>query len=305
MRKTFQEINSLLGEKLRTHEPFSCIRLDNTAGYVFDCLSRNTLPSQEQYNAGSLVEAGIYPSTLEYSLNVVFPLVLQAMQTSDILGFVDCSRTLPSSPFVQQFSHIPCFYGEDFLILDPGAILGYSPFERHTPMSDPWTRHLKGKRVLVISTHADSIKQQWKQIDKVWGSKKDDIVPFELVDVIRSPYHPAIDQRQYPNCTSWDQTVEAIKKVIDTYEYDVLLAGATTSSPIYVAHAKERGKVGIQTGGTIQIFFGILGYRWTQVEGYKNWHNMYNDSWIYPLKSDEAQQRDRIRHLESMFAYWG
>jgi len=48
-----------------------------------------------------------------------------------------------------------------------------------------------------------------------------------------------------------------------------------------------------------------LGYRWTEVDGYKNWHQMYNEHWIYPLKSDEAQMRDKIRHLESMFAYWG
>lgn len=305
MRKTFLETNSLLGEWLRSGDPFSCIRLDNTAGYVFDCLSRNVTPSQEHYNTNSIVEQGIFPTSIEYALNVVFPLVYESLKTADMLGFVDCSRSLPSSPFVQPFSNIPSFYGEDFLILDPGAILGFSPFSEHAPITDPWTRYLKNKKVLVISTHVDTIKHQWKNIQAIWGDRKDDIVPFELVDVIRSPYHPGIDSRQYPNCNSWHDSVQYIKKIIDSYDYDVLLAGSTTSSPIYAAHAKKQGKVGIQTGGTIQLFFGILGYRWTQVEGYKNWHKMYNSNWIYPLKSDEAQMRNNIRHLESMFAYWG
>jgi hypothetical protein len=138
----------------------------------------------------------------------------------------------------------------------------------------------------------------------VWGDKKDLIVPYELVDVIRSPYHPSMDNRQPPNCKTWMDSVNYIKSVIDTYDYDVLLAGCTTSAPFYAKHAKDSGKIGIQTGGVIQLHFGVFGYRWTHVPLHSGWHNMYNEHWITPLKTDEANKREEFRHLETNFAYW-
>jgi hypothetical protein len=100
------------------------------------------------------------------------------------------------------------------------------------------------------------------------------------------------------------ESVEKIKEQIDTYDYDVLLSGSTTSSPFYVDHAKSMGKIGIQTGGSVQLFFGILGYRWTEVSVYSEWHKMYNEHWMYALESDEAQNRKQYMGLETNFAYW-
>jgi hypothetical protein len=192
--------------------------------------------------------------------------------------------------------------GEDFLVMDPGAILSYS--NQFGELKNPWTTKLKDKKVLVISTHSESIKHQWKNIDKVWGSQRERIVPFELVDVIRSPYHPDMDNRQPPNCDHWLDSVNYIKELMDTYDYDILLSGCSTSSPLYCDHAKQMGKIGIQTGGTIQIFFGILGYRWTKGIGYENWKQMFNEHWINPLQVDEPQNRQKYISLETNFAYW-
>ena len=97
---------------------------------------------------------------------------------------------------------------------------------------------------------------------------------------------------------------EEIIKEMEKYDFDVLLTGASTSSVFYAKHAKEIGKIGIQTGGVIQLFFGILGYRWTKVPGYSKWNDMYNEHWIYPLEIDEAHNRKNNMHLETNFAYW-
>jgi hypothetical protein len=113
-----------------------------------------------------------------------------------------------------------------------------------------------------------------------------------------------MDDRQLPNCENWEDNVEYIKREMEKYDFDVLLSGSTTSSPFYTAHAKAMGKIGIQTGGAIQIFFGILGYRWTKVDGYKAWHDLYNEHWTYPLPIDSAQKREQYKFLETNFAYW-
>jgi len=305
MRLDFLGVNQLLSDKLQSGEPFSCLRIDNTAGYAIDCLLKGVEPSSAFYNPTSLLEGGVYPNEVSYGINTVLRKTVDIMEQTDILGFVDISNDIRNGPLSCRFDNKPVFFNPDFYVMDPGALFGHAKvhFGLDRP-NIPWTHFLKNKKVLVISTHVDSIKHQWKNIDKVWGDKKDLIVPYELVDVIRSPYHPLMDDRQPPNCNTWLDSVESIKEVIDSYDYDVLLAGCTTSAPFYVQHAKERGKVGIQTGGVIQLHFGVYGYRWTNVPGHSEWHKMFNEHWMYPLKSDEANNRLSFAHLETNFAYW-
>jgi len=309
MQTDFHTLNKLISEKLDSGNPFSICRIDNTAGYVVDCRLRNEYPSQEHYPVNSLVEGGVYPHSFEYAYEYVIPQTIKALDDADIVGFVDCAQVLQKSEtIIEKYKDKPTFFSHSFLIMDPGALLGLDTLHPYSwgAVEDPWTAHLKGKKVLAISTHCESIKHQWNNIDKVWGNNRNKIAPFDLVGTIRSPYHPMMDNRQYPNCNAWHESVEYIKQEIEKYDFDVLLSGATTSSPMYVEHAKKLGKVGIQTGGTIQLFFGILGYRWFNNEnnGYTPWQAMANEHWILPLKEDSAQQRENYKFLETNYAYW-
>lgn len=309
MQIDFHTLNKIIADKLDSGNPFSVIRIDNTAGNVIDYRLRNEFPSQDYYNPTSLVEGGIFPNSLEYAYNYVIPPTIKALADADIVGFVDCAQVLQKSQtIIDTYKDKPTFFSHSFLIMDPGALLGLDTMHPYSwgAVEDPWTAHLKGKKVLTISTHCESIKHQWKNIDNVWGANRNKIAPFDLVGTIRSPYHPMMDNRQYPNCNTWHESVEYIKKEIEKYDFDVLLSGVTASSPIYVEHAKKLGKVGIQTGGTLQLFFGILGYRWFNNEnnGYTPWQSMANEHWIWPLKEDSAQQRENYKFLETNYAYW-
>ena len=296
--KTNEQIGKILDEK----QPASILRIDNTMGYILDSLYDNKDLSPQFFGPVSFIQGGIYPLDENYYKEVIVPNIEKCINNSDMLGFADSYHQLRKGKYILQFDNKNLFMGEDFLVMDPGALLSYSL--QFGNVKEPWTKKLKNKKVLVISTHAESIKRQWSIIDKVWGDHKDDIVPFELVDVIRSPYHPTMDNRQPPNCSDWLQSVNYIKELMDTYDYDVLLSGSSTSSPFYCDHAKSSGKIGIQTGGTIQIFFGILGYRWTEGIGYENWKKMFNEHWIKPLQIDEPQNRQKFINLETNFAYW-
>lgn len=302
--KSFYEVNDLISQKLNEGNPFSCLRIDNTMGYIMDTFHKNELPVQQFFNQGTFLEGGIYPIDPHYYRDQLIPVVTECMHDSDILGFVDISGEILRCGYLDQFdSNKPKFAGKswDFLVMDPGALLGYSSFGE---VKNPWPMSLKGKKVLVISTHKETILKQWENIDKIWGDRKDLIAPFELVDVIRSPYHPMMDDRQYDGFDTFLDSVEYIKGLIDTYDYDVLLAGCTASAPMYCKHAKSKGKMAIQTGGTIQLFFGILGTRWTKQDVYKSWAPMYNEHWIYPLEVDEASKRKDMTFLETNYAYW-
>lgn len=297
----FHQTNELIKNIIVKGQPASILRIDNTAGYIIECILKNEYPNNSFFNENTLLEAGIFPTSLDYAYKRIYPLTIKLMISSDILGFVDVANSVSTNPlFNQLFLDKPVFSNSSVLVLDPGALLNHSDQYECT---DPWTKYLKDKRVLVISTHAESIKQQWNNIDKIWGSKRELIAPFELVDVIRSPYHPNMDDRMYPNCNNWEDSVEYIKDLMSNYNYDILLTGSTTSSPFYAQHAKDMGKIGIQTGGSIQLFFGVLGYRWTHNPSW--FHNkMFNEHWIYPLEEDEAKNRNKVLHLESNYAYW-
>ena len=298
----FYKTNSEIGNIIDKGNPASVLRIDNTMGYILDSLHEKKDLSSEFFGPTSFIQGGIYPLSENYYLEQIVPNIENSIGRCDMLGFADSYHYLRKGNYIKRFYDKKLFMGEDFLVMDPGALLSYS--KQFGEVKNPWTKKLKDKKVLVISTHVESIKQQWSNIEKIWGDHKDNIVPFKLVDVIRSPYHPTMDDRQPQNCSHWLQSVNYIKELIDTYEYDILLSGSSTSSPLYCDHAKLNGKIGIQTGGTIQIFFGVLGYRWTKGIGYENWKQMFNDHWIHPLKIDEPQNRHKFINLETNFAYW-
>ena len=309
MRIDYHTANKLIGETLKKGDPACILRLDNTAGFIVQLKLKNEIPPQEHFNETSLIQGGIFPHNTQYYWDVIIPETIRVMHQSDILGITDVTDTfnicdIKDNIFLQEFDK-PIFGGNSILVMDPGGLLGYAKdFFNISAVENPWPTYLKNKKVLIISTHAESIRHQWNNIDKIWGNKKNDIAPFELAGVIRSPYHPMMDDRQYPNCNHFGDTVTYIMKEMEKYDFDVLLTGASTSSVFYAKHAKEIGKIGIQTGGVIQLFFGILGYRWTKVPGYSKWNDMYNEHWIYPLEIDEAHNRKNNMHLETNFAYW-
>ena len=273
----FHSLNDQLYNTIKRGEPASIIRICNTMGYLLQCFHKKEKPVDEFFGPNYFIQAGIHPFDQMWYERVLAPTIEWAMYESDILGFVDGSGDIEKEAFYAEYGEIE---------------------------GKKWTEALKDKKVLVISTHVESIKQQWKNIDNIWGDNREMIAPFELVDVIRTPYHPILDDRQFPECNNWLENISYIKKLIDTYDYDILFAGSTASAPIFCHYAKEKGKIGIQPGGSMQLFFGLLGYRWTQVEGYKRWHEMFNEHWMYPLKIDEAQKREQMKHLEINFAYW-
>jgi len=303
MSNNFFEINTLISDWIKENKSFSIVRIDNTVGHVLSFQDMGARPFESIWNPSVLVEAGIYPPTMEYAYQNVLPKVLDAALKSDILGFVDVGEELRHNHrFLEKFKDKPVFFtGDSYHVLDPGCLLLGAKFGKP---EEPWTKNLKDKKVLVISPHYESILRQWEKIDLVWGENKNNIVPFELVDCIRAPLHPLLDDRQYPNCNSWEDTVEYIKAKIQTYDYDILLSAVSQQSALYANFAKENGKVGIQTGGILQLFFGIKGNRWMNHEIYFGWHEMMNEHWIYPLQIDEPQRKNQYSSLETNYAYW-
>ena len=302
-RKSLSSINDKINTLFKEKASFSIIRIGNMEGYFLDCINKKEQPVDEFFHWLSLT-SGVFPHDMDYLTNTWAPINHQAMINADILGFVDVSGHVKQN---ENFNQLYCsnkdtFYGvDDILVLDPGYLTNKGIVD--VPCGNPWTRNLKGKKVLVVSAFVNSIKQQWSNIDKIWGVSKDDIVPFDLVDVIRAPFHPMMDERQKPEWTSWDKTRESLNAEIDTYEYDVLLTSAGAMAPALSNHAKEQGKIGITICGTLQLFFGLVGPRWAgQAQQYIDWARMFNQHWAWPAQVDTPHNKELFSRIEN--AYW-
>lgn len=154
----------------------------------------------------------------------------------------------------------------------------------------PWTRILKGKKVLVIHPYADTIKKQYAKRELLYDNP--DILPeFELV-TLKAVQSSAYEEVPFKD---WFEALEYMKNQMDNIDYDICLLGCGAYGLPLAAHAKRLGKQALHIGGGIQLLFGIKGKRW-EVEyrqpnpwSYKtpfrldvNYYDLFNDNWAYP-----------------------
>lgn len=291
-------LNNILTDYVKSEKPFSCIRLGNTENYIFNCLYNNS-PIYSSYHYESMCTvAGVFPNDLNFYKNEYKNEIIKSIKNSDLIGWVPITQPDPTKKVSDDllsdkicFSHIE--------ILDPCDLA--IEYEK------PWTTELKDKKVLVVSSMPNTIKKQWKNKDKIWGKYVDKILPFDLVDVVKSPHAPDIEGGNLfvgdKEIKNWIDVKEFMQEEIDQYEYDVLLVGCGALAPCLASHAKSRGKISITTCGNTQLFFGICGSRWTLNNGFINFHKCSNENWIYPLEEDIPTNINILEMREGK-CYW-
>jgi hypothetical protein len=169
------------------------------------------------------------------------------------------------------------------------ALTALEPFYHQRP----WSRHLAGKRVLVISPFAQTIKRQYAQRERIWQNKPEVLPDFRL-ETLRCPLSAALVE---PPFGSWFDAMLAMQAEMDCRVYDVAIVGAGAWSLPLASHAKSRGKWAIHLGGGTQILFGIRGRRW---DGNAFLRTIYNDAWVRPDPADRPPASTLIENS----CYW-
>lgn len=293
------ELNKIISNYIKQDNPFSCIRLGNTENYIFNCLYSN-LPITSRWHFEIMsTTSGVYPNDEKYYHEYYKPEITKCIQNCDIFGWVAITQPEPDEKLKNELLiHKVCFSAIE--TLDP-CVLAISH-------ENPWTEYLKGKKVLVVSSMPKTILSQWEKIDKVWGNKVDKITPFELVDVIESPHPPEIEGGSLYNGESemkdWMDVKQYFEEQMDQYDYDIVLSGCGAWAPCVVNYAKSKGKSGITLCGNIQLLFGIAGTRWTKNEGFKEFHQCYNEHWRFPHEDDIPLNIELHKKHEGGYGYW-
>jgi hypothetical protein len=146
----------------------------------------------------------------------------------------------------------------------------------------PWSRKLRGKRVLVVSPFAATVQRQYAKRRALW--RDTEVLPEFELKTIRAPLSAGIAPSENAD---WFETLDKITQKMDEADYEVALIGAGAFSLPLAVHAKSRGKVGVHLGGPLQILFGIIGARWENRPDFKPF---FNENWCRPSAEETPME---------------
>lgn len=163
----------------------------------------------------------------------------------------------------------------------------------------PWTRYLKGKRVVIVHPFKEDILMQYNNYRSLIFSNSDVLPEFSSLRVIKAVQSLGGENNGFKD---WFEALKWMKDEIDKEDYDVCLIGCGAYGFSLAAHVKRQGKKAIHLGGALQLLFGIKGKRWEDPNyGVKEWGIPYgsytalmNKYWIRPGNVGKPQNAQQV-----------
>lgn len=167
---------------------------------------------------------------------------------------------------------------------------------------NPWTRYLKGKKVLVVHPFAETIESQYKKRGLLFDNP--DILPeFGSLTVIKAVQSIGGENNGF---NDWFEALHFMEEQIDQVDYDVALIGCGAYGLPLAAHCKKMGKKAVHLGGALQLLFGIKGNRWESPTYGKGWPGidypklLSNPNWVRPSEIEKAKNANKVEGA----CYW-
>jgi hypothetical protein len=217
--------------------------------------------------------AGFFPGTIE-KIEQFSRLIIGDMPKVDILG----SWLKEEAFFQKELSQASKVMLEDL-----------EPF--FTP--NPWTKALKGKKVLVVHPFAETIVQQYLRHEKLFDNG---LLPeFQLL-TIKAVQSIAGEKTAFGD---WFEALDWMKSEIEKVDFDICILGCGAYGFPLAAHVKAMGKKAVHLGGVTQLLFGIKGKRWEEYVVYP-YTNLYNENWIRPGENEKPKNAQIVEGA----CYW-
>ena len=151
----------------------------------------------------------------------------------------------------------------------------------------PWTHAFRGKRILIISAFAESIREKIPIRSKIYGV---DLFPeCEITTFLPPQTQSENDAREFDvELVDFFARLDAIR---DTYDIALISCGGYCN-PV-CNYIFKSGKSAIYVGGTLQMMFGVLGNRWLK-EMPDVVRLFLNESWSRPKVSERPKGSEKI-----------
>jgi hypothetical protein len=172
----------------------------------------------------------------------------------------------------------------------------------------PWTRILRGRKVLVIHPFEDTIQQQYAK-RKILFDNPDILPDFELL-TMKAVQSIAGNTMSFKD---WFEALAYMEKQISGIDFDICILGCGAYGMPLAAYIKRLGKQVIHMAGGTQLLFGIMGKRWTEdYPGLNPWRYLpncninidyrpiFNQYWVFPLETEKPKNAEKVEAA----CYW-
>lgn len=152
----------------------------------------------------------------------------------------------------------------------------------------PWTRALKGKKVLVIHPFTETIKRQYEKREELFDNP--DILPeFDKLYTVKAVQ--TIAGCRDDRFQTWFEALEWMYEEAMKTDFDVAIIGCGAYGFPLAAKIKAAGRQAIHMGGATQILFGIKGKRW---DGLPAINCLYNEYWVRPGNNEKPKGAENV-----------
>lgn len=164
----------------------------------------------------------------------------------------------------------------------------YAPFL----WKDPWSRALKGKRVLVIHPFVDSIRYQYENNrTKIWSDPN--VLP-EFKELLTLKAVQSIADSKNQPFKDWFEALKYMEDEISKLDFDIAIIGCGAYGMCLAAHVKRMGKTAIHLAGWTQMLFGVYGNRW--IKDQPKYSKYINEYWIRPNKNEHPKGAEKVEN---------
>ncbi len=159
--------------------------------------------------------------------------------------------------------------------------------------TNPWTRALEGKKVLVVHPFDETIRAQFQRKDRLFDNG---LLPDCTLTTIKAVQTIA---REATPFASWFEALDHMKAQISAQDFDVCILGCGAYGFPLASFVKQMGKKAVHLGGVTQLLFGIKGRRWETYIVYP-YTNLYNEYWVRPGEHEKPKNANQVEGA----CYW-
>ncbi len=279
--RNFSDVNSVqtrIAEMILSGRPMMVGRMGGVESCVVPDAVRADILNTELKKANTkriYNNAGFFPPTRE-NLIKYSDLIQDCFKQVDILA----TMSMNNDEFL-----IRNRLGKDTMVTELGHLEPY--------YSDiPWSKALKGKKVLVIHPFAESIKSQYEKRELLFENK--DILPEFELKTIKAVQSIAGTKTEF---SDWFEALDYMYEEAMKLDFDVAIIGCGAYGFPLAAMLKKAGKQAIHLAGATQILFGVWGSRW---ENFKVIKALKNENWVRPSLAETPDGAGKVEGA----CYW-
>ena len=262
------QVRDFIEERLKAQEPFMFGKLGATESFVMRAEEFGFLAKRGKACAQLCTWSGFFPENQEL-METFNQTMKQALGNVDIL--------------LRWYQP----YEEYFVKKYANELKGVCGWLNAWASDAPWSKALKGKKVLVIHPFAESIQSQYKRREKIFVNQE--ILPEFDLKTLKAVQ--TIGGEKDDRFSDWFDALQYMCEEAMKIDFDIALIGCGAYGFPLASYIKKHGKSAMHLGGDLQMLFGILGKRW---EGREDVSRLRNEYWVYPSESEKPKGFSKV-----------